>query len=137
VCQDGVNADSFIARVNEVGSIRKVFDSAFFKGASIDLNNLEEAETTVASLQAMATVKNIWPVREVNPPSDEIVWTGQSHEFITNVKRQLGNDTFSPHVMTQVDKLRNEGYVGKGVKIAVIDSGVSLLLHDDASDLLV
>jgi hypothetical protein len=28
--------------------------------------------------------------------------------------------------MTQVDKLRAEGYTGKGIKIAVIDTGVSL-----------
>lgn len=30
----------------------------------------------------------------------------------------------SPHVMSGIDKLQAQGYTGKGVKIAVIDSGV-------------
>lgn len=40
-------------------------------------------------------------------------------------------DTFTPHVMTQVDMLRADGITGKGVKIAVIDTGVSLALTDE------
>ncbi|KAF0315725.1 subtilisin-like serine protease pr1c [Colletotrichum asianum] len=33
-------------------------------------------------------------------------------------------DTYAPHVMTQVDKLRAEGYTGKGIRIGIVDSGV-------------
>jgi hypothetical protein len=33
-------------------------------------------------------------------------------------------DVFSTHIMTGVDKLHNEGYYGKGIKIGIIDSGV-------------
>jgi subtilisin family serine protease len=33
-------------------------------------------------------------------------------------------NTFSPHVMTGVDKLHAEGLNGNGIKIAVIDTGV-------------
>lgn len=39
--------------------------------------------------------------------------------------RQATADTYSPHVMTQVDRLRNKGFVGKGIKVAVVDTGVS------------
>lgn len=38
--------------------------------------------------------------------------------------RQAAMDTFSPHAMTQVDRLRNQGVVGKGIKVAVVDTGV-------------
>lgn len=40
-------------------------------------------------------------------------------------------DTFTPHVMTQVDLLRADGITGKGVKIAVVDTGVSPALIDE------
>lgn len=33
-------------------------------------------------------------------------------------------DTFSPHVMTGVDKLRAEGFLGDGIKVAIVDTGI-------------
>jgi subtilisin family serine protease len=50
-------------------------------------------------------------------------------------KRQCTNSTIGngPHVMTQVDRLHAKGITGKGVKIAVIDSGVSRRLAPDIS----
>ncbi|KAG8937483.1 hypothetical protein FRC00_005015 [Tulasnella sp. 408] len=47
--------------------------------------------------------------------------------------RQLKNknahtlDSFAPHVMTGVDKLHAEGIFGKGIRVAVIDTGVDYL----------
>ncbi len=43
----------------------------------------------------------------------------------TNTKRQDNPDTFTYHLATQVDKLRDAGIRGQGIKIAVIDTGVS------------
>lgn len=40
-------------------------------------------------------------------------------------QRQATTDAYSPHVMTQVDRLRNQGVVGKGIKVAIVDTGVS------------
>ncbi|KAK2596794.1 hypothetical protein QQS21_006123 [Conoideocrella luteorostrata] len=34
------------------------------------------------------------------------------------------NDTYSTHAMAQVNKLRAKGFTGKGIRIAVIDSGI-------------
>lgn len=34
---------------------------------------------------------------------------------------------YSPHVMTQVDRLHREGYTGKGIKIAILDTGIDYL----------
>lgn len=33
-------------------------------------------------------------------------------------------DTYIPHLMGNVGKLRNEGYAGEGLSIAIIDTGV-------------
>lgn len=80
----------------------------------------------------LPVVKNFWPVKVYDMPNPRIEWTGNSdQEYATLAKRSaydVAKDTFSPHVMTQVDKLRAEGYTGKGINIAVIDSGVSQIL---------
>lgn len=100
---------------------------SLFKGVSIQLQNTTNEDEAVKKIDAMAEVKQIWPVRIFNVPDDEIVWTGrgQSVEQATAdlKKRQAdGNDTFSPHAMTQVDLLRAEGIVGTGIRVAVIDT---------------
>lgn len=103
-------------------------DYQLFKGVSIQFDDLKTAEEEAAKLSSLASVKQVWPNRVYTLPKDEVVWTGRSggQDYIKNVKRQLGNDTFTPHVMTQVDKLRANGITGKGVKIGIIDSGVGV-----------
>ena len=75
----------------------------------------------------MPEVRQIWPVRIFSVPKDEVVWTGNSPMEVANAglqrRQEAGNDTFSPHVMTQVDQLRAQGITGEGVRIAVIDTG--------------
>jgi subtilisin family serine protease len=102
------------------------FDSSLFKGASIQFHDTDSAEDEATKLINLTSVKRVWPNRIYHLPKDEILWTGKSDASIahTNVKRQFGNDTFSPHVMTQVNKLRAKGIVGKGIKVAVIDTGI-------------
>jgi hypothetical protein len=82
-----------------------------FKGVSFRLDNLAEEEELAKQIAAMPEIKQIWPVREYPIPNDKVVWTGNSQTaspaFNTINKRQSSdNDTFSPHVMTQVDQLR-------------------------------
>lgn len=101
-------------------------DYKLFRGVSIQFHDLKTAEEEAGKLELLPSVKQVWPNRVYSLPKDEIVWTGRSGgaDYMKNVKRQLGNDTFTPHVMTQVDKLRAKGITGKGVKIGIIDSGV-------------
>lgn len=105
------------------------FDFKLFKGASIQFNDHERAEEIAAKMLELPAVKAMWPVRVYGIPEPRIDWQGTpGQEYATMKKRSTSEtvkDTFSPHVMTQVDKLREEGYTGKGVKVAVIDSGVS------------
>lgn len=62
-------------------------------------------------------------------PKYEVHWTGAEDagaEVAAARARQSSADALSTHVMTQVDKLRDQGFVGKGIKVAIIDSGVSV-----------
>jgi subtilisin family serine protease len=65
---------------------------------------------------------------------DEVVWRGKPGKGYNNMLRRRDDhadddslydaDVNTPHVMTQVDKLRNEGYTGKGLRVAVVDTGI-------------
>ncbi|KAK5628003.1 hypothetical protein RRF57_003718 [Xylaria bambusicola] len=105
----------------------ETFDSSIFKGASIQFHDTETAEDEAAALEGLASVKRVWPNRLYDLPKDDIIWTGKNKDASiahTAVKRQVANDSFSPHIMTQVDKLRAKGIIGKGIKIGVIDTGI-------------
>ncbi|CAE6398441.1 unnamed protein product [Rhizoctonia solani] len=47
-----------------------------------------------------------------------------SQQVLKNNDGSTPADVFSTHVMTGVDKLHAEGYLGKGIKIGIIDTGV-------------
>ncbi|KAK8092548.1 hypothetical protein PG999_014747 [Apiospora kogelbergensis] len=106
--------------------------SSVFHGASFRLRNnaSSDHDATAARIAGLPHVKQLWPVRIHQPPRDDVVWVadgrGNSGEGLGRIKRDVPgrNDTFSPHVMTQVDRLRAEGYTGKGFKVAVLDTGV-------------
>jgi len=77
-------------------------------------------------------VKNVWPVKTFSLPGDTVHAVGPSVGALATssalAKRQapVAGEGFAPHVMTQVDKMRAAGFRGKGIKIAIIDTGVSL-----------
>lgn len=89
----------------------------------------DRADSRVSSIASTATVKNVWPVREHARPNATVHSSGKPGPRDLEKRQDNGSDTFGPHVMTQVDKLRAEGYTGKGVKIALIDTGVSGNIH--------
>jgi subtilisin family serine protease len=100
-----------------------------FKGVSFKLDNLASEQEVAKQIAAMPEIKQMWPVREYPIPNDKVHWTGNSNTaasaFNTINKRQSSdNDTFSPHVMTQVDKLRARGIRGAGIKVAIVDTGI-------------
>jgi hypothetical protein len=101
-----------------------------FNGVSIQLKDAKNAEEQASKLGSLPAVKNIWPVRVYDRPQTENHWVRKSGGGLKTggiLKRQ-GNGTtqaYSPHVMTQVDKVHAMGFTGKGIKVAVIDGGVS------------
>jgi hypothetical protein len=103
------------------------YDSTIFRGASIRLNSTaDSAEADQSNLLSLPSVKRVWPMSIYSLPDHEVVWTGSTTDRTQNVKRQENaTDTFSPHVMVQVDKLRAQGIIGEGIKIGIVDTGVS------------
>src|SRR5690606_8859634 len=119
----------------------KNFTYQLFKGDSIELTNHDEGAPTLQELRYMPGIR-MWPVKLIPRPNDEVEWTGSAPPATLQAaaslyRRQNGGDgddeegeeekdTFSTHVQTQIDLRRADGITGKGVKIAVIDTGVSL-----------
>lgn len=107
-------------------------DYELFKGVSVQFNDVEKAEDTVMRIAQSSAVKNVWPLITYSIPKPNIEWIGAPDIESSDLKKRQdsGNgtvDNFAPHVMTQVDKLHEKGITGKGIKIAVIDTGVSEL----------
>ena len=102
-----------------------------FKGASFQVHDLSKAEHIAAEVAQIPAVKRVWPVRLYKIPDYTVHWSGNLGEDVTRedmeqVKREVeANDTFSTHLMTQVNKLRDAGNTGTGIKVAVVDTGVS------------
>ncbi|RYC59532.1 hypothetical protein CHU98_g6666 [Xylaria longipes] len=121
------DASDFFKSIGSKAKTRMNFDSSIFKGVSIEFHDTDTAEQEAAVLADLASVKRVWPNRIYDLPKDNVVWTGKSKDASVAdalVKRQSSNDTFTPHLMTQVDKLRAKGVIGKGIKIGVIDTGI-------------
>ncbi|KAG8937484.1 hypothetical protein FRC00_005016, partial [Tulasnella sp. 408] len=95
-------------------SLRTEYNTpGIFVGATINL----ESDRDLNILADIPHVANIWPVYlHSTPPLTE------SRDLV--LETAYAFDTFAPHVMTGVDKLHAEGFLGEGIKIAILDSGV-------------
>ncbi|PHH66184.1 hypothetical protein CDD81_247 [Ophiocordyceps australis] len=128
----GQDASAVYGKVQRQGRTRMRFDYELFQGLSVQIDNVDEAHKQAAELAALPAVKNVWPVRLYDMPNPTVQWVGSGGRDGKLVARDGGGgnasaDGFSPHVMTQVDRLRAKGITGKGVKIAVIDTGIDYL----------
>ncbi|KAI8201518.1 Minor extracellular protease vpr [Colletotrichum sp. SAR 10_76] len=122
---DGIDADT-----------RMEMSYRFFKGVSFQVKESNAAHHDSAlfrrQMAGSSRIKNVWPVKTIklDLPEDNGAPNQGSATANTRVKRQGGapgnstKDTFSPHIMTQVDKLREQGITGKGIRVGIIDSGV-------------
>ncbi|UNI16507.1 hypothetical protein JDV02_002936 [Purpureocillium takamizusanense] len=139
---DGFDSLEFLRTFEKQCSLRMNLRYKLFNGASVQLDDLQHADEIAYRMAKSPGVKNMWPMRTYGAPGDRVDWVGTMDE--TSSSRQaerallarkagmggggFGNgsavDDFSPHVMMQVDKLRAKGVTGKGVKVAIIDSGV-------------
>ncbi|KAG6364926.1 hypothetical protein INS49_006530 [Diaporthe citri] len=124
--EDGVDIDAELSSVQDVASTRMKLDYKLFKGASIRFHDADTANDQADLLGTQPAVKKMWPVRLYNVPKHTVHWTAgeDAHEEGAAETRQAPADTFSPHVMTQVNQLRDQGVVGEGIKVAVVDTGI-------------
>lgn len=131
---DDVTPSTFYAALEAEGLTlqhRMDLSFRFFKGVSFSIDpttatSSANSSDVITQIKHNSAVGAVWPVRstklqmpDTKLPSDTTNSTTQ------HTKRQSQEEKpFSPHVMTQIDKLHAEGVTGKGVQIAVIDSGV-------------
>ncbi|KAK3381780.1 peptidase S8/S53 domain-containing protein [Podospora didyma] len=128
--EDGYNIESFYDDLEAQDvkfSPRLNITYSLFKGCSFELDKASSAESTTRQIGKMPMVKRFWPItstRAFDPPSeaDETITASSFQSFLA--RRQSTNDTYPPHRMTQVNRLQAAGITGKGIKVAVIDSGV-------------
>lgn len=102
---------------------------SLFKGVSFKLKDTKDEDAAAKKIESMPAVRRMWPVRAYPIPKDEVHWTGKDTaapppSAIQKRQDAAGNDTFSPHTMTQVDQLRSQGIRGAGIRVAVIDTGI-------------
>lgn len=116
-------------------ALRRTLDYKLFKGVSIQLENGtagNDLDAAISQIASQDNVKRVWPIRWNPLPNDTVIWKG-GEDPLSGVgsnawrKRQLGSngsDAYAPHRATQVDLLHAEGVTGKGIKIAVVDTGI-------------
>jgi hypothetical protein len=101
---------------------------SLFHGASFKLRDPAKVGVDLARIKKLPTVKQVWPVHTFTRPKEEVIWTGGSNEAVPpkfRARQESENGAISSHLMTQVDLLHAKGITGKGIRIGVVDDGVS------------
>ncbi|KAG6146199.1 hypothetical protein E4U28_000953 [Claviceps purpurea] len=129
--QDGQDVSAFEQSMASDGKTRMKLEFELFNGLSFQLHDLKTDKEKVAKYAAMPAVKAVHPVIVYDTPNPKIEWIAPKGSTFKQSglasRAEGGPDTFSPHVMTQVDKLRAKGITGKGIKVAVVDTGIDYL----------
>ncbi|KAJ3494119.1 hypothetical protein NLG97_g4286 [Lecanicillium saksenae] len=141
--QPGQNNKQAQDAVTQDASVRIDLNSELFQGISIQLNDVNSADEKAEKLKALPAVKNIWPVRQMPRPNPEVdvAATNAIRAILdkdpkaaeqsagqTVSQRDIPAETLtSAQRMCQIEKLREKGYRGRGIKIAVVDTGIDYL----------
>lgn len=130
------DVELFRRSFGEHADVRTHINRRLFQGTSLQFRDVESAPARAAELAQLPGIKGVHSVNMIDIP-DEVVWRGRPDKGYNSMMRRrdlneddddednlYDEDANSPHVMTQVDKLRNKGYTGKGIKVAVVDTGI-------------
>lgn len=123
--EKGHDKQSFMKAVGGGVTTRTEHKYQLFNGLTVDLHDLDNAGEKAKEIAQMPFVKNTWTVRRVEAPdisNVKVIGTPKGRKMAARGNEAA--DTFSPHVMTQVDKLRAKGLTGDGYKIALVDTGI-------------
>ncbi|KAJ6790128.1 hypothetical protein PWT90_05302 [Aphanocladium album] len=133
--QPGQNNKQAQDAVTQDASIRVDLNSELFQGVSIQLNDVNSAEEKAEKLKALPAVKAVWPVRMIPRPNPKIEWVATEgiQALVDKTaensvgERDVAEPMSSAQRMCQIEKLREKGYKGRGIKVAVIDTGIDYL----------
>jgi len=96
--------------------------SKVFRGVSFQVDGPDkEAANRIA---ALPQVKQLWPVPLIRVPELDVSWTGTDNPPPRYKRQANSTDSWPPHVLTQVDKLRAKGFTGEGFRIGIVDTGI-------------
>jgi subtilisin family serine protease len=132
---DDADTSAFYTHIEGSALTRRNLTYSLFKGASIQFNDATFSASSAKSVAKLPGVKNVFPVRRYGIPKPRVQWTANIGASYDHRRRKRASkkdddeeadydDVFSTHVMTGVDRLHKEGLDGKGVKVAVIDTGI-------------
>lgn len=123
------SSTGFLSTLNEHGihaTLNHDLSSALFHGGSFTLLDNQDETATVKQISSWSGVKKVSPVRELHQPQRDV--SSIAHGPPIRRLRRRGaadqEDNDYPHIMSGVDKLRQEGYLGTGIRVAVVDSGI-------------
>jgi subtilisin family serine protease len=116
------NSD-FLNTLDEEGTMRMNLNYTLFKGASVQLRDLENADKIAARMAELPSVRNVWPLENFPVARSKPHWVSDGSAPAYK-KQKRDQTTLSTHIMTQVDRLRAEGFTGQGVRVGLVDSGV-------------
>lgn len=113
---------STLAQNNVPASLRmSLHHGPTFHGVSFNLH--DDTAETLESIQSMGAVKKVWPVHLYSHTSMRREHFEAFDRRAIQQKRDEV-DTYSTHVMGNVDKLHDEGHFGTGITIGIVDTGV-------------
>ncbi|KAH6606996.1 hypothetical protein Trco_006149 [Trichoderma cornu-damae] len=116
----------FYNQLDGEGSTRIKLNYKLFKGVSVQLTDLSNHEDKALKMAQLPAVKNMWPVTLIQAPNPKVEWVagGASPALESRDVSPTDPSNFPPHQMVQIDQLQAKGYTGKGIKVAVIDTGI-------------
>lgn len=121
------------------GALRHVYNSDVFHGVSFQLPKSTTVDDRKALVAQFKGIKASWPVEDIalvpedtarDQPEDklQVLKGGEEKRAPLGLRADDdGVETPWNHLMTHIGKLHEEGYLGSGIKIAVIDTGVRCL----------
>jgi subtilisin family serine protease len=127
--EDGAAPQQLLSQLSAANitiSIRQSINSKLFHGVSFTVNAAQDTPGGVESvlLAASSAIKQVWPVRAVSRPDDEAQGFVHLNKASNVVQRRDVDDSYYPHVMSQVDLLHKAGFTGQGIRIGVVDTGI-------------
>ncbi|KAG5973498.1 hypothetical protein E4U55_000494 [Claviceps digitariae] len=123
--EDGHDHSAVLDHLGGDATTRMHLNYELFRGLSFQLHDVHSAKERAEEIRSLPAVKNIWPIQSHTRSSRDLHPLGNPDGKLES--RAAGGqaaDHYAPHVMSQIDKLRAKGVTGKGIKVAIVDSGI-------------
>ncbi|KAM0322540.1 hypothetical protein ACHAQA_009387 [Verticillium albo-atrum] len=127
-----LDSDEILSAVSEIapGDVRVNLNinSSIFKGVSVKIDGPivdDENDEQMARIAQLPRVRNVWPNRRI--PHPKLIPSKATQNDHESLKRRAAEGGYTPHIMTQIDKLHALNITGQGMRIAIVDDGIDYL----------